>query len=245
MEPWCKFVYTQDELRSPKIQKYIKTHKYGSAKVQAYPFKLKKWKIDEILALKEGDGWTPRRFFKENGLKYECDIDLDEIFDGRKLKKRFENGKEYHYKEYFGPNWNHTLSEKKSEIEKRLDRIDYKNRELVIFRTSRRGFINWDSIGVFSIGRYHTSKEQIRKKLESKYEIELEKQKETIRKNKELYKNAPKINWKEVLGRLKKEAKKKPGEYIMIDPRSQTIYNMNSRNDRKKFYSDFSRKQNY
>ncbi len=242
MEPWCNFVFTKEEIKSPKIQKYIRTHKFLSTKTNVYKFEEKKWTIDQVTSLKEGDGWTPRFDFTKNGLTQEDDIDFLEIFDGIKYKTRIENGKEYRWtKNIPGPNWKHILSEKKSEIEKKLNRLDYKNRELVIYRTSRRGLINWDSIGVFSIGKYHTSKDQIRKKLTLKYKKELEKQKQTIQKNKKLYKNAPQINWKRVYKKLRKEANKNPGKHILINPESLTTYKISSKEDRRRLYSDFSK----
>ena len=241
MEPWCRFVFTKDELNSSKIQKYIKTHKYYSTRTLVSKFELKKWTIDDIISLKEGDGWTPQYNFDENGLTFEFEIDLHELFDGIKLQSRIKNGKVSYFRKAFGPNWKHNLLEKKSEIQKSLNSIDFENRELVIYRTSRRGLNNWDVIEVFSIGRYHTMKDQIRKQLIQRYQKELEKQKQTIRETKKLNKNAPKINWNKMIESLKKEAEKKPGEYFLIDPDTLTTYNINSKDDRKKLYCDFSK----
>lgn len=242
MEPWCNFVFTKEEIKSPKIQKYIRTHKSHSSKIDVYKFEQKKWTIDQIISLKEGDGWTPSFNFTENGLTQEDDIDFLELFDGIKYRTRIENGKEYRWRENDpGPNWKHILSEKKSEIEKRLNRLDYKNRELVIFRTSRRGLNNWDNIQVFSIGKYHTMKDQIRKQPIQRYQKELEKQKQTIRETKKLNKNTPQINWKRVIKKLKKEANKNPEEYILINPDGLTTYKINSKEDRIRLYSDFSK----
>jgi len=241
MEPWCRFVFTQDDLCSDAVQNYIKTHKYYSGKVDVYKFELKKWTIDQVISLKEGDGWTPRYNFVDNGLRFEENIDLVELFDGIKYQEKVENGKVYLTRKAFGPGWEHILEEKKSEIEKQLNRLDYKNKELIIYRTSRRGLNNWDDIQVFSFGKYHTLKDQIRKQLVQRYQKELEKQKQTIRETEKLNKNSPKINLNNVIERLKKEAKKKPGEYVLIDPTSLETFNLSSKEDRKKLYRNFTK----
>jgi len=46
MEPWCNFVFTKEEIKSPKIQKYIRIHKFHSSKINVYKFEEKKWTIE-------------------------------------------------------------------------------------------------------------------------------------------------------------------------------------------------------
>lgn len=153
-EPNCRFVHTQSELDSDEIQKYVQTPtKYGD-NIKICELHIKKWTLDEVLSLPEADGqfrgWTPAYSLEDNGFEEESDIGLAEMCEARRS---------------FNPRWVHDLEKHRDEIEAKLEQVDYQNRELIIFRTTRRGLNNWDNIQIYSIGEYHSGKERFRKNI--------------------------------------------------------------------------------
>lgn len=115
---------------------------------------IKKWTLDDVLSLPEADGqfrgWTPSYSLNDNGFEKESKINLAEMCEVRRS---------------FNPRWVHDLEKHRNEIEARLEQVDYRNRELLIFRTTRRGMVSWDSIEIYSIGKYHSGKKRFRKNI--------------------------------------------------------------------------------
>jgi hypothetical protein len=173
MNPRCRFVYTEDEIRTNEFQSYLKVHTYVNSAPELYPLESKRWTLDDILNIKIISGWTPGYELIDNGFELEQEIDLYELFDGLKFTRNSSgtSSRPWH------PAIVHNLDEKKGELEKILESLEYKNRVLVIFRTKRDGLAIWDCIKFFSIGVYHKKKEEIRNKLTA-YWLKEQKQEE-------------------------------------------------------------------
>lgn len=148
LKPRCHFIYTKDEIQSNAIEDYILNHKYVDSHLAVYQLESKIWTIDEIVNVPEIVGWTPRFFLSDNGFLPIADIDIFKLF-GTPRKPNQQIGK-------------HDLKKKKSELEAIFERLDYKQQELIVYRTKRYGLCNWDNIEVFSIGCYYNSKETMR-----------------------------------------------------------------------------------
>lgn len=153
--PKEQYVFDESEVNSSKIQKYIKYHKIDKYhKIYAQRFELKKWGIDDVIKLKEVYGWTPDRILTDNGFKHLAQIDLSDLFGDLLYQwTGFRNGKSYTTKvksesRYYAV---YDLVEKKKEIQIILDTLGYKNKNLIIYRTScRKGWYgSWDYIDVF------------------------------------------------------------------------------------------------
>jgi len=147
-KPRCHYIYTIDEIQSNDMEDYILNHKYHDSPLAVYELKSKIWSIDEIVNVSEIVGWTPRFFLHDNGFLYNGDIDIFKLF-GTPQKPNQQIG-------------NHDLNKKKSELEAIFERLDYKQQELIVYRSKRYGLCNWDNIAVFSIGCYHNSKKTMR-----------------------------------------------------------------------------------
>ena len=158
----CRFAYTEDEINTDWFADYIQNHKYAGSKVELYKLELKTWKLDDVISLEGIWGWTPAYDLENNGLEFVSDIDLMDLFG---IERKPYQSLHYH------------LAEKVKEIKKRLEEIDYSKRRLLIFRTLREGLNLWDSIEIFSIGKYHDKKQEIRKEL-TKYWLKEQKKKE-------------------------------------------------------------------
>ena len=118
---------------------------------------LKKWKLEEVLDLKLMYGITPKYDLDAVGFVFEEDIDVKELFgdyDGKdSLDSRVRivsNTRDGPKSRPWTPAKERDLRLVKDKLEKILDKLDYKNRELIIYRSFRGGNINWDRIGVFS-----------------------------------------------------------------------------------------------
>ena len=111
---------------------------------------LKKWNLDDILTLNIIEGATPAYRLVDAGFIPEEKIDVKILFgdyseedvkitdDSRSVPGTPSKGKR-------------DLRLVKDKLEKILEKLDYKNRELIIFRTFKGGYpTNWDSICVFS-----------------------------------------------------------------------------------------------
>ena len=111
---------------------------------------LKEWSLEDISNLNIIEGATPHYRLKEAGYVCEASIDVKELFgdyleedvkitdDSRSVPGTPSKGKR-------------DLRLVKDKLEKILDKLDYKNRDLIIFRTFKGGYpTNWDRIGIFS-----------------------------------------------------------------------------------------------
>ena len=111
---------------------------------------LKKWNLDDILTLNIIEGATPAYRLVDAGFIPEERIDVKILFgdyseedvkitgDSRSVPGTPSKGKR-------------DLRLVKDKLEKILEKLDYKNRELIIFRTFKGGYpTNWDSICIFS-----------------------------------------------------------------------------------------------
>lgn len=119
---------------------------------------LKKWKLEEVLDLKPMYGITPKYDLDAEGFVFEEEIDVKELFgdyaekDSQDSRVRIvSNTRDGSQSRPWTPakedrDWRLV----KDKLEKILDNLDYKNRELIIYRTFKGGNINWDKIGVFS-----------------------------------------------------------------------------------------------
>ena len=120
---------------------------------------LKKWSLEDILNLNIIEGATPRYSLKEAGYVCEATIDVKELF-GDYLEKDPQGSSRVNIVSNTCDGWKsrpwtpakgaRDLRLVKDKLEKILDKLDYKNRELIIFRTYKGGMCNWDSIAVFS-----------------------------------------------------------------------------------------------
>ena len=131
-----------------KLNEIIRKDKstwYGEETVE-----LKIWTLDEILTLNIIEGATPAYRLVDAGFIPEERIDVKILFgdyseedvkitgDSRSVPGTPSKGKR-------------DLRLVKDKLEKILDKLDYKNRELIIFRPFIGGYpTNWDSIGIFS-----------------------------------------------------------------------------------------------
>jgi hypothetical protein len=147
-------VYDDSEIKLPEIQKYIKTHRWddsGCYDLRVDSFELKKWSIDDVIKIK--DTWGKRsHYFENNGFNLVCRINLIDLFDHPKI----EQHEGYHEIKASDMDFDavYNLVEKKKEIKSILEKIDYQNRDLLIYRSlTRRGYYGHaDYIDIFEHG---------------------------------------------------------------------------------------------
>ena len=156
--PKCEYVFDESEIQSKKIQNYIENHKYEGYEADIYQFESKLWKLDEVLQLKISNGWTPEYKFERSGFTFVGSIDLI----GRN-KHVSENG-EITYS-ITRPKSVCNLEEKKEQIKAELEKLDYKNKNLIIYRTSRYGLALWDIIDFLVEGNQPKTKYYYRLKI--------------------------------------------------------------------------------
>ncbi len=167
--PNDNYVYDETEIKSPKLQKYIQNHIYWNYKTEVCCFDSKKWDIEEVINL-ESFGWSPRHVFLTNGFEFLGEIDLIDLFGHIITEKHVtENGKIYYTKSF--RNYNNrppcNLEEKKEVIQQILEKLDYKNRNLIIFRAFKSGVTGWwDYILIFSEGNQSKTKNFHRLKIQ-------------------------------------------------------------------------------
>ena len=119
---------------------------------------LKKWKLEEVLDLKLMYGITPKYDLDAEGFVFEEEIDVKELFGDYAEKDSQDSRVRIVSNTRDGPQsrpWTPAKEDRdwrlvKDKLEKILDKLDYKNRELIIYRTFKGGNINWDKIGIFS-----------------------------------------------------------------------------------------------
>lgn len=156
--PKCKYVFDESEIQSKKIQNYIENHKYQGYGADVYQFESKLWKLDEVLQLGISNGWTPAYDFARSGFTCVGSIDLI----GRN-KHVSENGEITYSKA--PPKSVCNLEEKKEQIKAELEKLDYKNKNLIIYRTSRYGLASWDEIDFWVEGNQSKTKYSYRLKI--------------------------------------------------------------------------------
>ena len=121
---------------------------------------LKIWTLDEILRVNVIVGATPAYTLDEAGFVFEEQIDVKELFNDYlenstsssnsvSIVSNTSNGVQS--RPWTPSKGKRNLKPVKGKLEKILDKLDYKNRELIIFRTFKGGYpTNWDRIGIFS-----------------------------------------------------------------------------------------------
>ena len=147
-------VYDDSEIKSPEIQKYIKTHRWNDDSYYDLwidSFELKKWSLEDVIKIK--DTWGKRsHYFENNGFNLVCRINLIDLFDHPKI----EQHEGYHKIKVSDIDFDavYNLVEKKKEIKSILEKIDYQNRDLLIYRSlTRRGYYGHaDYIDIFEHG---------------------------------------------------------------------------------------------
>jgi len=227
-EPRCHFVYTKDEIQSDEMENYLVNHKYHNDLLDVHQLELKIWTLDEIININPIIGWTPSFFFKNNGFKFEKEIELFKLFGTP--HKPYQNLHE------------HDLSKKRKKLEKIFEDLRYRERELIVFRTQRFGLCNWDVLKVFSSGWYHDKKEIMRSQITEDCHLQQkwydEERKQRLAKKDP---NKKPLEWKKVEKRLNELFKNtKSGSGFLFDPSTEKAYKMDSKKDRKKLYHDFT-----
>ena len=112
---------------------------------------LKKWNLDEILTLNIIEGATPAYRLVDAGFTPEERIDVKILFGDYSEEdvEVFADG--YRRVPGIPSKGKRDLRLVKDKLEKILERLDYNDRELIIFRTFKGGYpTNWDSICIFS-----------------------------------------------------------------------------------------------
>ena len=124
-EARCHFVYTKEEIQSDDMENYLVNHKYLNDLLGVYQLELKIWSLEKIININPIIGWTPTFFLDGNGFKFEKKIELFKLFST--ARKPYQNLHK------------HDLSKKRTELEKIFEKIRYRERELIVFRTQRFG----------------------------------------------------------------------------------------------------------
>ena len=147
-----EYVYNESEINSKKVQNYVSNHVYKEYPIKVYRFESKKHKIDDVLELKQSDGWDPISLFRKNGFNLIGEIDLIEIFDGNYKKEHTtKSGQKFFTRQFTYERSPHNLEEKKEEIQNELKKYNYENKNLIILRTSRSSaYAYWDYIEILS-----------------------------------------------------------------------------------------------
>ena len=111
---------------------------------------LKKWNLDDILTLNIIEGATPAYRLVDAGFIPEQSIDVKILF-GDYSEEDVKIADDSVSRPGTPSKGKRDLRLVKDKLEKILERLDYKNRELIIFRTFKGGYpTNWDSICIFS-----------------------------------------------------------------------------------------------
>jgi len=230
LSPQCHFVYTEDEIKTGEFTSYLKNHEYGGEAPTLYPLEAKVWKLKDIINLESIYGWTPRYALESNG--FECTGKIDVFKDIFRIKP----------KPYLSPE--HDLEEKKDVIKRKLDEIGAFEREFLIFRTSREGLNVWDYIYVFDIGKYHTNKKEIREQIVLYCQKSQDEEKEEIKKR--LAENEAKgikpVDFETAKKRFEEYIKEKNPKNFLFDPSTNTGYEMESTEGRKRLYQDITKR---
>ena len=180
--------------------------------IQLTSYELKRWTLEEVLNLLEGPSGAANPSYlrddslTKNGFKPEAEIDLVVLCDdveweyytkennpnnhGCADQFLLPDGKTYREREFVapGPSWNHDLESQRAKIESILEGVDYGNRDLLITRSSQRGYPfhgntrarHYDTIFVYSIGDYYTRKQKLREEIIRDREKEIQRNKDLV-----------------------------------------------------------------
>ena len=163
LNPKERYVYNDSEIKSSKIQRYIKTHRWDNSsyyKISVESFELKKWTIDNVLNQNKSCNPTSVHYLLKNGFKIEAKIDLVNLFDNgenrmKKLEVQGIHNRELHTE--LRSHIPYNLSEKRREIQQILTSINYENRNLLILRIYKGSwFLYYDQIYIFSKNKYNS-----------------------------------------------------------------------------------------
>ena len=165
LNPKEQYVYNESEIKSSKIQKYIKTHRWDNSsyyKISVESFELKKWTIDNVLNQNKSCNPTSVHYLLKNGFKIEAEIDLVNLFDNGKNRMKKLEAQGIHNGELHTELKSHipyNLSEKRREIQQILTSINYENRNLLILRIYKGSwFLYYDQIYIFSKNNYNSKR---------------------------------------------------------------------------------------
>ena len=165
LNPKERYVYNDSEIKSSKIQKYIKTHRWDNSsyyKISVESFELKKWTIDDVLNQNKSCNPTSVHYLLKNGFKIEAEIDLVNLFDNGKNRMKKLEAQGIHNGELHTELKSHipyNLSEKRREIQQILTSINYENRNLLILRIYKGSwFLYYDQIYIFSKNNYNSKR---------------------------------------------------------------------------------------
>lgn len=165
LNPKEQYVYNESEIKSSKIQKYIKTHRWDNSsyyKISVESFELKKWTIDNVLNQNKSCNPTSVHYLLKNGFKIEAEIDLVNLFDNGKNRMKKLEAQGIHNGELHTELKSHipyNLSEKRREIQQILTSINYENRNLLILRIHKGSwFLYYDQIYIFSKNNYNSKR---------------------------------------------------------------------------------------
>ena len=155
LNPKERYVYDDSEIKSSKIQKYIKTHRYKSFidssyyKIFVQSFELKRWSVDEVINENRQCNPTSVHYLWKNGFKIEAEIDLINLFN--KGENRLDRNGRSHIP--------YKLSEKRREIQQILTSINYENRDLLVLRIYSKKWLGYyDRIYIFSKKNYNSKR---------------------------------------------------------------------------------------
>ena len=165
LNPKERYVYNDSEIKSSKIQRYIKTHRWDNSsyyKISVESFELKKWTIDDVLNQNKSCNPTSVHYLLKNGFKIEAEIDLVNLFDNGKNRMKKLEAQGIHNGELHTELKSHipyNLSEKRREIQQILTSINYENRNLLILRIYKGSwFLYYDQIYIFSKNNYNSKR---------------------------------------------------------------------------------------
>mgnify|MGYP003969745911 CR=1 FL=1 len=165
LNPKEQYVYNDSEIKSSKIQRYIKTHRWDNSsyyKISVESFELKKWTIDNVLNQNKSCNPTSVHYLLKNGFKIEAEIDLVNLFDNGKNRMKKLEAQGIHNGELHTELKSHipyNLSEKRREIQQILTSINYENRNLLILRIYKGSwFLYYDQIYIFSKNNYNSKR---------------------------------------------------------------------------------------
>ena len=163
LNPKERYVYNDSEIKSSKIQRYIKTHRWDNSsyyKISVESFELKKWSVDEVINQIKSCNPTSVHYLLKNGFKIEAEIDLVNLFDNGKNRMKKLEAQGIHNGELHTELKSHipyNLSEKRREIQQILTSINYENRNLLILRIYKGSwFLYYDQIYIFSKNKYNS-----------------------------------------------------------------------------------------
>ena len=148
-----------DEIEKEKVSKYSKINK-----TEVFKLSYRHWNLRrDIAKIPETYGWTPRKTLAENGFKSVLRIDLVKASG---YCGCYNSGIPY-------------LKEFKYTLLSTLEAIDYKSKELIIFRSSFM-YPPYDFVEVYDLGKYEDEKKIRRKMIRDRWQTSPTKPRQTI-----------------------------------------------------------------